>query len=165
MRLKMTVAEKVKVYRLKKAWSQEQLAEIASISVRTVQRTEKGQKPGLETLSSLASAFEVNVSELMADAGDESNKLNECKKDVRKQVAQELRFYWILTRFVLSCTLLLIINYLYTPDSYWSVIVSVLWGFWVTLRGIRVFLIKDELDSLQQSRLKTLWRSITHKIG
>lgn len=101
----------------------------------------------------------------MANAGDESNKLNECKKDVRKQVAQELRFYWILTRFVLSCTLLLIINYLYTPDSYWSVIVSVLWGFWVTLRGIRVFLIKDELDSLQQSRLKTLWRSITHKIG
>ena len=161
----MTVAEKVKVYRLKKAWSQEQLAEIASISVRTVQRTEKGQKPGLETLSSLASAFGVNVSELMADAGDESNKLNECKKDVRKQDAQELRFYWILTRFVLSCTLLLIINYLYTPDSYWSVIVSVLWGFWVTLRGIRVFLIKDELDSLQQSRLKTLWRSITHKIG
>ncbi|HCD3190865.1 TPA: helix-turn-helix transcriptional regulator, partial [Klebsiella oxytoca] len=96
----MTVAEKVKVYRLKKAWSQEQLAEIASISVRTVQRTEKGQKPGLETLSSLASAFEVNVSELMADTGDESNKLNECKKDVRKQVAQKLQFYWILTRFV-----------------------------------------------------------------
>lgn len=51
----MTVAEKVKALRLKKAWSQEQLAEVASLSVRTVQRTEKGQKPGLETLSALAS--------------------------------------------------------------------------------------------------------------
>lgn len=60
----MTVAEKVKIYRLRKAWSQEQLAEVASLSVRTVQRTEKGQKPSLETLSAIASAFEVNVSEL-----------------------------------------------------------------------------------------------------
>lgn len=49
----MTVAEKVKTYRLKKAWSQEQLAEVASLSVRTVQRTEKGQKPSLETLTQL----------------------------------------------------------------------------------------------------------------
>ncbi len=32
----MTVAEKVKTYRLTKAWSQEQLAEVASLSVRTV---------------------------------------------------------------------------------------------------------------------------------
>lgn len=69
----MTVAENVKALRLKKAWSQEQLAEIASLSVRTVQRTEKGQKPGLETLSALASAFDVSVSELSEEAGDAVN--------------------------------------------------------------------------------------------
>ncbi len=56
----MTVAEKIKTYRLRKAWSQEQLAEVASLSVGTVQRTEKGQKPSLETLSAIASAFGVN---------------------------------------------------------------------------------------------------------
>ncbi|WP_139386085.1 helix-turn-helix transcriptional regulator, partial [Salmonella enterica] len=55
----MTVAEKIKTYRLRKACSQEQLAEVASLSVRTVQRTEKGQKPSLETLSAIASAFGV----------------------------------------------------------------------------------------------------------
>lgn len=62
----MTVAEKVKTYRLKKAWSQEQLAEVASLSVRTVQRTEKGQKPSLETLS----ANVVMMRDQFARAGD-----------------------------------------------------------------------------------------------
>lgn len=60
----MTVAEKVKTYRLRKAWSQEQLAEVTSLSVRTVQRTEKGQKPSLETLSAIASGFGVTISDL-----------------------------------------------------------------------------------------------------
>lgn len=60
----MNTGEKVKEYRLRNAWSQEQLAELASLSVRTVQRIEKGHKPGLETLSALASVFNVEVAEL-----------------------------------------------------------------------------------------------------
>lgn len=40
----MTIAENVNTYRMKKACSQEQLAEVASLSVRTLQQTEKGLK-------------------------------------------------------------------------------------------------------------------------
>ena len=50
--------------REKRAWSQEQLAEMSGLSVRTIQRIEAGNKASLESLKSLASVFEVNVSTL-----------------------------------------------------------------------------------------------------
>ena len=53
-----TAAKAIKGLRDKKAWTQEQLAEIARVSVRTVQRAEEGTMSA-ETLMALASALEV----------------------------------------------------------------------------------------------------------
>lgn len=52
----------VRKLRLKKGWSQEHLAELTNLSIRTIQRVERGQKPGFETARSLAAIFEVNLS-------------------------------------------------------------------------------------------------------
>jgi transcriptional regulator with XRE-family HTH domain len=52
----------VRKLRLQRGWSQEQLAELTDLSVRTIQRAERGQKPSLETARSLASVFEVDIS-------------------------------------------------------------------------------------------------------
>lgn len=155
----MTVAEKVKTYRLTKAWSQEQLAEVASLSVRTVQRTEKGQKPSLETLSAIASAFGVNVSDLSVETYVASQALDERISEAKIQVAQETRFYRILVTAVLVCTALMIINYLLTPESYWSVVVAVIWGGLVIFRGIRVFIMRGKIALWQQHRLQKILRS------
>ncbi|VTO23486.1 DNA-binding protein [Klebsiella variicola] len=57
----MNSNNQVKQLRLQRAWSQEQLAEMAGLSVRTIQRIENGERPGLETLSALAAVFEVTV--------------------------------------------------------------------------------------------------------
>ena len=54
----------IRKYRLQRGWSQDQLAEIAGLSVRTVQRIERGQTPGLESLKSLAAAFDISLDEL-----------------------------------------------------------------------------------------------------
>ncbi|EMM6517398.1 hypothetical protein AZ021_004519 [Enterobacter ludwigii] len=159
-----TVGEKVKTYRLQKAWSQEQLAEVTSLSVRTVQRTEKGQKPSLETLSALASAFGVNVSELSEETYVASNALDERISEAKIQVAQETSFYRILVTAVLVCTVLVIINYLFTPKSYWSVMVVVIWGSLVTFRAIRVFIIRGKIALWQQRRLQKILRSGNKKL-
>lgn len=58
------IANKIKALRQERAWSQAQLAEIASLSIRTVQRVELNGRCSQETLLSLASAFEINVLEL-----------------------------------------------------------------------------------------------------
>ncbi|MBZ8764278.1 helix-turn-helix transcriptional regulator, partial [Escherichia coli] len=49
--------------RLARTWSQDQLAELCGLSVRTVQRIENGDQPSLETLSALAVVFEVSVAD------------------------------------------------------------------------------------------------------
>jgi len=60
----LLVAEKVKALRLEKAWSQAQLSEIASLSIRTIQRIEFDGRCSQESLLALASAFEIDVSVL-----------------------------------------------------------------------------------------------------
>jgi transcriptional regulator with XRE-family HTH domain len=55
----------VKKLRLQRGWSQEQLAEMVGVSVRTIQRIERGFTPGLETAKALASVFEVEFSNFM----------------------------------------------------------------------------------------------------
>jgi transcriptional regulator with XRE-family HTH domain len=47
----MMSTNRVKEFRLARAWSQEQLAEMAALSVRTIQRIENQEQPSLETLS------------------------------------------------------------------------------------------------------------------
>ena len=54
----------VKKLREKKYWSQEQLANMAGLSLRTIQRVEAGNPASKETLKSLASVFEIDISEL-----------------------------------------------------------------------------------------------------
>jgi transcriptional regulator with XRE-family HTH domain len=50
--------------RLQRGWSQQQLAELSGLSVRTVQRIERGQPASLETLKALGAAFEIDFSDL-----------------------------------------------------------------------------------------------------
>ncbi len=54
----------VRKLRLQRGWTQDQLAEFAGISVRSVQRIERGADASLETLKSLAAVFEVDVDTL-----------------------------------------------------------------------------------------------------
>jgi len=52
----------VRKLRLKRGWSQEQLAQISGLNVRTIQRIERGHSASLESKKSLAAAFEVQLS-------------------------------------------------------------------------------------------------------
>lgn len=54
----------IKKLRDRKGWTQEQLAQCCGLNVRTIQRVEGGSKASLETLQSLASVFEVDISTL-----------------------------------------------------------------------------------------------------
>ncbi|MCK9489744.1 MAG: helix-turn-helix domain-containing protein [Xanthomonadales bacterium] len=67
--------------REQRAWSQEQLAEVAGLSVRTVQRVENGAAASLETRMALAAALDVEPAGLCApaaaaqtDAGERTNR-------------------------------------------------------------------------------------------
>jgi transcriptional regulator with XRE-family HTH domain len=57
----------VKKLREQKNWSQDQLATMCGLSIRTIQRVESGQSASLETLKSLASVFEIEIKKLTED--------------------------------------------------------------------------------------------------
>lgn len=54
----------VKKLRTKRNWSQDQLATLSGVSLRTIQRVEAGNTASLETLKSLSSVFEIDISRL-----------------------------------------------------------------------------------------------------
>jgi transcriptional regulator with XRE-family HTH domain len=54
----------VRAEREKRAWSQEHLAEVAGVALRTVQRVEATGSGSLETVKALASVFGLDVAEL-----------------------------------------------------------------------------------------------------
>lgn len=53
--------------REKRNWSQEQIATMAGLNVRTIQRIESGHRASIESLKSLASVLEVNISTLQQE--------------------------------------------------------------------------------------------------
>ena len=56
----------IKKLRLSEGWTQEQLAHLSGLSIRTIQRLERGHNGGLETMKCLAATFDRKLSELTA---------------------------------------------------------------------------------------------------
>lgn len=75
----------VRKLRLQRGWSQDQLAEMAGLSVRTIQRIERGHRPGLETSRSLASVFEVDLSTFYTEEAD-MNERAKLKADEKEAI-------------------------------------------------------------------------------
>lgn len=62
----VALAKRIKDFRISKAYSQEQLANITGLSLRTIQRIENGEtEPRGDTLSRLANAFSVTPNDLI----------------------------------------------------------------------------------------------------
>ncbi|MFT5083094.1 MAG: transcriptional regulator with XRE-family HTH domain [Lentisphaeria bacterium] len=64
----MISVDLIKKLRNQRSWSQDQLASIAGLSLRTVQRIENEGNASLESSKALASAFEIGVNDLKIDA-------------------------------------------------------------------------------------------------
>lgn len=56
--------ERIREERRKRAWTQEHLAELAGLGVRTVQRIEAGGTASLESAAALSSVLSVSLAEL-----------------------------------------------------------------------------------------------------
>src|SRR5687768_2461227 len=77
----------IQTLRLKRGWSQQQLAEASGLSARTIQRLEAGFPASTESLKSLAAVFEVDFSTLKP----ESEMNVETVSSSQKQEAEAFR--------------------------------------------------------------------------
>ena len=150
-------------FRVPGGWAQEQLAEMAGLSVRTIQRIENGERPGLETLSALAAVFEVTVAEIGGEASREGAPGPEASLDLRieeakARVQQESRFFRSLSVALVVCVLLALLNRYTNPQYTWSGWVALIWGALLAVRGLRLFVFGEWIKNWRQARLQRLLR-------
>ncbi|MGU5723208.1 2TM domain-containing protein [Aeromonas sanarellii] len=134
----------VRKLRLQRGWSQEQLAAFTGLSVRTIQRIEQGQQPGLESLKALASVFELDVTQLQESEmkGNETEggvNLARDEREAMKFVEGLKGFYGHLISYVLVMTGLFVINYLSNPDHIWAWWPMLGWGLGLMSHAINLF--------------------------
>lgn len=124
----------MKTLRLERHWSQEQLAQLSGLNVRTIQRLEKGHSVGAETLKALAAVFEMSTDELItkleqekqaliepiqqadqaADNANNKTEQQQLDKAAEKAVekAKSIRFFYLSSAFLVAIFVLFMLpNY------------------------------------------------------
>lgn len=130
----------VRKLRLQRGWSQEQLSAMSGLSVRTIQRIERGQNAGLESLKSLAAVFEIPVSDLQdSTISTEDESRLAAEQEVITQVRDQKGFYNHLISYACVMFGLLIINLITSPQNLWVVWPMLGWGIGVAVHGLNVF--------------------------
>jgi transcriptional regulator with XRE-family HTH domain len=101
----------VRKLRLKRGWSQSQLAEMAGVTARTIQRIEQGRRPSMETCKALASVFEVDLSLLQPEDETMQNE-TELKTDEQQALLYAKRmkeFYEFLMTYVVLAAVFFVV--------------------------------------------------------
>ena len=130
----------VQKLRLQRGWSQQQLAELSGLNVRTIQRIEKGQEPSVESLKSLAAVFNVDFSTLKEQGMDNVISETQSAEEILafNQVRKLKGFYFHLAQYVLVVSLLTVINALTMPKYWWVQWVIMGWGIGVFLHWLQI---------------------------
>jgi len=143
----------VRKYRLEKGWSQEQLAHMSGLSVRTVQRIEQGQRAGLESLKCLAAVFETNISELIKEEPMQEEKTSNSKLKNRDEeeaidyVKNLKGFHMNWMAYLVVISGLFILNITVTPEYLWVVWPALGWGIGIVLRAVKLFSLLGVFDA------------------
>jgi len=117
----------IKKMRLEHHWSQDQLAEMSGLSIRTIQRIENGENAGLESLKSLAAVFEINIAD-----SDKNQEMKQIRKE--EEYVQNVKgFYKLLAVAILSLVVPLILAI--SDASNWSIFLWMMLS-WLVLLGI-----------------------------
>jgi len=134
----------VQKLRLQRGWSQEQLATVSGLSVRTIQRIERGQSASLETLATLASVFEIDVSQLTVEKETDMQSIAVDSREAEEVIAFERvrkikKFYLHVAQYVLVIAMLVVINLVTSPHYFWAIWPALGWGVALAMNGMTTF--------------------------
>jgi DNA-binding XRE family transcriptional regulator len=130
----------VQEMRLKNGWSQQQLADISGLNVRTIQRIEQGQSASLESFKALGAAFNVDFSQLQEDtvrnivSTPEQTEVFLAFRQVRK-----LRgLYSHIISYVVVMSGIAAINLILMPRVIWFIYPLLGWGIGIISHAVSV---------------------------
>lgn len=133
----------IRSLRQKHNWSQQQLAQMSGLNIRTIQRVEKGESVGLETMKSLAAVFEVDVDELQVKRKESEinnqQALNEHKEAAEAEVRGKKQFYFLSSFLILTYVLFLLPNYNQGENLEVLIYLAVCYLFIIAAHAVVVF--------------------------
>ena len=123
----------IKKMRLERHWSQDQLAEMSGLSIRTIQRIENGENAGLESLKALGAVFETKIAD-----SDKSVEMEQVRKE-EAYVQNVKGFYKLLAIALLSLVVPLILAI--SDASNWILFLWILlsWSVVLGVYSLNVF--------------------------
>ncbi|MCW8943742.1 MAG: 2TM domain-containing protein [Sedimenticola sp.] len=142
----------LKQKRLERAWSQEQLADISGLSTRTIQRVEQGGTASLETLKSIASAFDTDVSLLQSRAENAAPLVEATSTLAVEQESMSAsdnrenriaKFHRHLIIYLVVNPGLFLIDIMTSSDSLWFYYPLFFWGIAIAIKGFLAYGLPD----------------------
>lgn len=157
----METPNALKSLRIERGWTQEQLAGISGVSVRTIQRIEQGGQAALESEKALAAAFGLSLAELRArtipyrkeEAMSDSQPLpppietascegrwHHCsvKQHLhRTRTPEERRRHFLrhLGSYLIVMAGLTLLNLANNPGHLWVLYPAIIWGIFLALQA------------------------------
>ena len=138
--------------RVQRGWSQEQLAEISGLSVRTIQRLENGAPGSMESLKALGAVFETDFNtlkepamsttipaEITTPAPASIPAVSNEEALAMLQVKRIKAFYHHAFQYLVVVLVLALINITLTPERKWVLFVALGWGIGLLLHGLKAF--------------------------
>lgn len=133
--------------RLKKGWIQEQLAIVSGLSVRTIQRIEKGEAASAESLKALAAAFDIDfldlkepdmTSTIPLSAAAAAAPLDAETLLAFDHVRRKRKFQAGLLAWAVVVPALFAVNIVTGAARLWAIWPALLWGLGLVVAGLRV---------------------------
>lgn len=145
------VNNKIKQLRLSKNLSQEQLAEKAKVSVRTIQRMEAEDDASIETLNLVAGALGVSVKELFDDSPAQKNKIRNAEENLQYQLKSRHDEFKTFKHIYLTCYIIVMmlwgVCFDFLHNDAWSAIMGVLWiGGWMLMGQLKKLITLKWID-------------------
>ena len=128
----------VRKLRLQRGWTQEHLAELMDVNVRTIQRIERGGRSSLETRAALAAVFEVDIS-TFEEGIVEMTEITQVSSDEREAlefVKGIKEFYSHLAMYLVFAIVFSLSFGFENPMILWGVIG---WGIGLVIHGLNVY--------------------------
>jgi transcriptional regulator with XRE-family HTH domain len=141
----------IRKLRLQRGWSQEHLAALTGVNVRTIQRLERGAKMSLETRAALAAVFEVHASTFEPGEATvtDTAHVSPDEQEAIEYVKGVKEFYTHLLMYLVFAIVFSVAFGIRNPMIFWGVIG---WGVGVIIHGLNVYEVVNVLGPKWERR-------------
>ncbi|MBP2058976.1 transcriptional regulator with XRE-family HTH domain [Lactobacillus colini] len=145
------MVNKIKELRLLQNLSQQQLADKAKISVRTIQRLEAGDDASISTLNLVAEALGVKIADVISDNAKMDDKTKSARELLEYQLTQRTKefktFSQLYTAVYIIIMLLWGINFSWIRQDAMQAVLGVGWiGGWLIMEPLKSWLVVKFID-------------------